>query len=134
MAAGAGVGLLLLAGACFGLGSAKACTEVGPPFGLTFVQMRALNEPPLAPDDPLVVDYCADDVCRGAYVRSFSTDPAITGGEEVGDAFMFDFYMGSHSYRAPAPARRGRSGGAGGERAGGGSGGQLRHQRTGLHR
>ncbi|GAB3598895.1 hypothetical protein GCM10027586_01210 [Kineococcus gypseus] len=39
------------------------------------------------------MDYCADDACRDTCVRSFSTDPAITGGGEVSDAFVFDFHM-----------------------------------------
>ena len=82
-------GVVLLAAACSSGAPGRACTAVGPPFGLTF-DMSALNTPPQPASSALVADYCADDACMSTYVRLFSADPAITGGSDTSGAFVFD--------------------------------------------
>ncbi|GAA0314977.1 hypothetical protein [Kineococcus aurantiacus] len=79
----------MLTSACAGGTAGRACTAIGPPFGLSF-DMTALNTPPQPVDSPLVADYCADDICQGIYVRLLSTDLAITGGADTAGAFIFD--------------------------------------------
>lgn len=91
--AAVGGSLLLLTG-CSGLDS-KACTAIGPPFGLTFLDVASLNEPAQPADGPVMVDLCADDVCEGTYVRTLGADPAATGGDEIADPLVFSTGMGA---------------------------------------